>query len=100
MNRRVAIEQALRRLAPRIPRHELDAVLDHALDSPGLRAAAAENAAWLSLVAYIRHVLTDYDELLAGGYDIESARHFVADDIDAVLAGWGAGRRLAGDPES
>ena len=95
MDRRFALEEAVRRLAPRIPRHELAAVLDHALDSPGLRAAAAENAAWLSLVAYIRHVLTDYDELLAGGYDVESARHFVADEIDAVLAGWGARRRVA-----
>jgi hypothetical protein len=90
-----AVEQAIRRLAPRIPRHELLAVLDHARTSRGLRTAAPESAAWLSLVAYARHVFTDYDALLAEGYDSESARHFVAAEIDAVLAGWGVRRRVA-----
>jgi hypothetical protein len=94
LNRRDTIEAEIRRLAPRIPRHELGAVLDHAVDSPGLRAAAADRAAWLSLVAFIRHVLTDYDDLLAGGYDVESARHFVAGEIETVLGRWGVRRRL------
>jgi hypothetical protein len=88
------LEDALRRLAPRMPRHEFGAVIDHARDSPGLRAAAPETAAWLSLVAYIRHGLTDYDELLAEGYDTDSARFFVREAIDEVLAAWGAARRV------
>jgi hypothetical protein len=96
-NRRATIEAALRRLAPRIPRHEFGAVLDHAEESAGLRKAAPENAAWLSLVAYVRHVLTDYDELLAGGYDQDSARHFVAGEIETILAGWGVRRTLGSD---
>ena len=95
MSRRAALETALRNLAPRIPRHELGAVVDHALDSPGLKRAAPETAVWLSLVAYVRHVLTDYDALLADGYDADSARFFVADEIDAVLSGWGVRRRVA-----
>ena len=94
MDRRTALEDALRRLAPRIPRHESAAVVDHALDSPGLRGAAPEEAAWLALVAYVRHVLTDYDELLVEGYDQDSARHFVRDDIAATLVRWGVRRRL------
>src|SRR5947209_3517386 len=89
------IEAALRRLAPRIPAHELGAVVDHALGSPGLRVASPETAAWLSLVAYTRHVFTDYDELLAQGYDPDSARHFVAGEMDAVLAEWGVRRRMS-----
>jgi len=93
-NRRDAIATALRSLAPRIPRHELGAVLDHALDSPGLQSASAEAAAWLSLVAYVRHVLTEYDALLAEGYDVDSARFFVADEINALLDGWGVRRRV------
>ena len=97
MKRGQGIEEALRRLAPGIPRHEFGAVLDHARDSAGLRTASFENAAWLSLVAYIRHVLTDYDDLLSDGYDVESARFFVRDDINRVLAEWGAGRRVGGD---
>jgi len=94
---RTDIELALRRLAPRIPRHEFGAVVDHALDSAGLRSAAPETAAWLSLVAYVRHVLTEYDELLAQGYDADSARHFVLDQMQAVLTSWGARRNLSAD---
>ena len=92
--RRQAIEAALERLAPKIPAHEFGAVIDHALDSEGLRTAAPETAAWLSLVAYVRHTFTDYDALLAQGYDRESARHFVADEMAAVLDGWGVRRKL------
>src|ERR1700712_1771040 len=79
--RRVAVEQALRHFAPRIPRFECESVLDHALSSRGLSVASPGSAAWLSLVAYVRHTFTDYDDLLADGYDVESARHFVLDDI-------------------
>jgi hypothetical protein len=96
--KRADVETALRRLAPKIPPHEFGAVVDHALDSAGLRHAAPEEAAWLSLVSYIRHQFTDYDDLLAQSYDQESARHFVADEIEAVLAEWGARRRLIREP--
>ena len=94
MAKRSDIEEALRRLAPKIPPHEFGAVIDHARDSAGLKAASAESAAWLSLVAYLRHALTDYDELLAQGYDRDSARFFVADDMQALLDDWGVRRKL------
>jgi hypothetical protein len=97
MASRADIENALGRLAPRIPKHEFGAVADHALDSPGLRAAAPETAAWLSLIAYVRHSLTDYDDLLAEGYDHDSARHFVAEAMQAVLTDWAVQRRLTTD---
>ena len=97
MARRTEIETAVRRLAPRIPPHELSAVVDHALDSPGLRPASPERAAWLSLVAYVRHVLTEYDELLEQGYDRDSARFFVTSEIEVVLRRWGVRRPLAPD---
>ncbi|MEA2938809.1 MAG: hypothetical protein QOC56_2313 [Alphaproteobacteria bacterium] len=94
MAKRADIEIALRRLAPKIPPHEFAAVVDHAIDSRGLRGAAPEEAAWLSLVAYVRHVFTDYDELRDQDYDEESARFFVAAQIGAVLQRWGARRFL------
>lgn len=97
MANRAEIEAALRRLAPNIPPHEFSAVIDHARDSAGLRTASPENAAWLSLVAYLRHAFTDYDELLAQGYDRDSARFFVADEMRAVLQEWGARRELGAD---
>jgi hypothetical protein len=69
--------------------------MDHALDSTGLRHAAPEEAAWLSLVSYVRHQFTDYDDLLAQSYDQESARFFVAGELAAVLRGWGVRRPLS-----
>jgi hypothetical protein len=92
---RTEIETALRRLAPKIPPHEFGAVVDHARDSRGLKASSPETAAWLSLIAYVRHALTDYDDLLAQGYDQDSARFFVVGDIEATLERWGVARRLA-----
>ena len=92
---RTSIETALRHLAPRLPAHEFGAVVDHAMDSPGLSVASPENAAWLSLVAYARHTMTDYDALLAEGYDRDSARFFVAGELDELLASWGVRRKLA-----
>jgi hypothetical protein len=94
---RQSIEAALRHLAPKIPAHEFGAVVDHALDSEGLSTATPGNAAWLSLVAYVRHVFTDYDELLTQGYDQDSARHFVLDEMTAVLGGWGVRRAIGGE---
>jgi hypothetical protein len=89
-NRREAVAAALLRLAPRLPDFEAEAALDRALASPGLRRAAPETAARLALITYARHVFTDYDDLLADGYDRDSARHFVLDDLNAALAAWGA----------
>jgi hypothetical protein len=92
--KRSEIENALRRLAPQIPAFEFAAVADHAMDSRGLRHAAPEEAAWLSLVAYVRHVFTDYDALLEQDYDEASARFFVAAEMEAKLAEWGVRRPL------
>jgi hypothetical protein len=92
--RRGDIEIALRQLAPSIPDHEFGAVVDHAMDSRGLSNASPATAAWLSLVAYIRHALTEYDELMRQGYDHDSARFFVAAEMEAILSEWGVRRRL------
>jgi len=97
MPSRTEVEAALRHLAPRIPLHEFAAVVDRAMDSRGLRVASPENAAWLSLVAYARHILTDYDYLLAQCYDQYSSRFFIADDLQEVLTGWGVRRSLNRD---
>jgi hypothetical protein len=97
MAKRSEIEAALRRLAPKMPPHEFSAVIDHALDSPGLRTASAESAAWLALVAYLRHAFTDYDELLAQGYDRDSARFFVAEEMQGMLDAWGVKRQFNAD---
>src|SRR5207247_2198794 len=97
VSRRETLESGLRRLAPKIPPHEFGAVIDHAQDSAGLKSAVPETAAWLSLVAYVRHAFTDYDELLAQGYDRDSARHFVMQEMETVLREWGVRRPLGSD---
>jgi hypothetical protein len=97
MTQRQSIETALRRLAPKIPLHEFAAVADHAVSSRALKKAVPEEAAWLSLVAYVRHRLTDYDQLLADGYDVDSARFFVAEAMAAVLEDWGVRRPLTAE---
>ena len=98
MASRAEIEATLRHMAPQMPRHEFGAVADHAM-AGGLRGAVPETAVWLSMVAYARHVFTDYEDLLADGYDRESARHFVLDDINDRLALWGVKRRIAEDED-
>ena len=95
MTKRSDIEEALRQLAPRIPCYEAGAIVDHAMDSRGLSPASPQTAAWLSMVAFVRHALTEYDSLLEEGYDQESARHCVAGDIQAVLTEWGVRRPLS-----
>jgi hypothetical protein len=99
VERKRSIEAAVLALAPEIPAHELAEVTAHALHSRGLRTAAAPTAAWLSLVAYVRHAHTDYEAMLADGYDVEAARHFCLDDLNAVLRGWGAVRQVSGADE-
>jgi hypothetical protein len=97
VSRRALVEEAVRVLAPHAPGHEFEAIVDHAVASAGLRTAWPETAAWLSMVAYIRHRLTEYDRLLDEGYDQESARFFVLDEINDVLEEWGSPRRVSGE---
>lgn len=94
--KRSVVKSALSRLAPLIPDHEREAILDHAEDSAGLSKASPETAAWLSMIAYIRHTLTDYDSLLDEGYDRDAARYFVLDDMNEILREWGARRLVDG----
>ena len=56
------------------------------------RSAAAksldEAAVRLAVIAHIRHLETNYDELLAKGLERHDAREQVADEIRRVLAQW------------
>lgn len=97
MSRVDDLKAALRRLAPDLPRYDQGAVIDHALDSRGLRTASAEAAAWLSLVAHVRHVYTDYDDLIASGYDRDAARFFVVDTLNTTIGDWGCRRRVTAE---
>lgn len=93
--RAAQIRQALLVLAPRIPAFECEDILAHALSAPGLRKASPQAAAWLAMVALIRHLHSDYDSLLAEGYPYEAARFFTRETINAVLQDWGCRRQIS-----
>ena len=67
--------------------------------APHLKAMPASIAVWLAAVAHVRHVYTDYETLLADGYDRDAARFFVIDQINAMLTRWRATRLLSPDDD-
>jgi hypothetical protein len=56
------------------------------------RSAAARaldpEALRLAVAASVRHVDTDYDDLLMSGADRDEARHRVRDRVDRILDTW------------
>jgi hypothetical protein len=83
------------RLYPRCPAERADAIAAHAaLRGSGRvgRTAAARDldatAVTLAVVASVRHVDTDYDELLMSGVPRADARDRIGPAIDRVLAAW------------
>jgi hypothetical protein len=92
--RQQAIRKALRALAPGIPLADAEAVLALA-ERRHMKALPPSTALWLSLGSHVRHSHTDYDKLLAEGYDRDAARFFVVEETDAVLSGWGCQRSVA-----
>jgi len=96
--RQQSIRKALRALAPGIPLADAQAVLALA-ERRHMKDLPPATALWLALGSHVRHVHTDYEHLLADGYDREAARFFVVEETDAVLAGWGCQRSVAEMPE-
>lgn len=95
--RQQAIARALTLTIPRAPFLDAEAIRE-AARARHLRTLGPSTALWLAAIAHIRHAHTDYDALLADGYDRDAARYFVLDAINAVLDRWGATRRL--DPDA
>lgn len=93
--RQAELSKTMGMLVPMIPFDEGNEV--KALASQRhLRHLPVSISLWLSLVAHIRHVHTDYDALLDEGYDRDAARHFVMDEINDVLSRWQSTRLLDG----
>lgn len=100
MDREALIAEALLRLLPRAHPKDRAAILDHARHARGLRHASTARIAWLSTVAYVRHVFTDYDQLLDDGYDRDAARHFTLEALNRTLSEWGSKELVSGDAEA
>ena len=94
--RQKAVAKALTLLLPQAPYSDIEPIRA-AANNRRLREFPPAIAVWLAAVSYIRHVHTDYDALLTEGYDRDSARFFVVDQINTILTTWRATRLL--DPE-
>jgi hypothetical protein len=91
-----AFAARVRELFPGCPPGREIAIAEHAcLKYSGRvgRSAAAksleEDAVRLAVVAHVRHAETDYDALLATGWDRRDARARVEAAVARVLDGWG-----------
>lgn len=94
--RQKSIHKALKALIPLAPYADF-APIATAARSKHMRDLTPVNCAFLATVAHIRHVHTDYDLLRDDGYDHDSARFFVADEIEEKLREWGSTRGLDGE---
>lgn len=98
-NRRRAIDKAITALLPIAPYADTEKIRADA-GAKHLKTLPASIAVWLAAVAHIRHAHTDYEKLLAEGYDRDSARFFVIDQINDWLTRWRATRLLDPDDDA
>ncbi len=87
------VKRRLRELIPLATMEDFLAV-EEVADAGHLRHLPPSIRVWQALTTYIRHQHTDYDELLADGYDQDSARHFVFTEINEKLILWGCSKLL------
>lgn len=94
--RQRALAKALTALLPMAPYADIEAVR-LAAGARDMRELPPSIAVWLATIAHVRHEHTDYDRLLAEGYDRDAARFFVVDQINETLTRWRATRLLEED---
>ncbi|RWP46486.1 DUF2293 domain-containing protein [Mesorhizobium sp.] len=96
--RRRAIAKALTALLPLAPYADMEKIRADA-GAVHMKTLPPTIAVWLATTAHIRHVHTDYEKLLAEGYDRDAARFFVIEQINIVLTRWRATRLLDDEEE-
>lgn len=97
--RKRALQKSLRALCPLISYDDAQAVLKTA-GAGHLRHLPPSVAVWLATTSHIRHAHTDYDALLADGYDRDAARFFVLDAVNDCLTRWGSTRPLEAEDDT
>jgi hypothetical protein len=94
--RQRAIAKGLTLLIPLAPWADAEQIRQ-AAGQKHLKTLPPSVALWLATIAHIRHQHTAYESLLGEGYDRDSARFFVVDEINRTLTAWRATRLL--DPD-
>jgi hypothetical protein len=97
--RRRAIAKALTALLPMAPYADMEKIRSDA-GAVHMKTLPPTIAVWLATIAHVRHMHTDYERLLAEGYDRDSARFFVIGQTNAMLTRWRATRLLDSDDEA
>jgi hypothetical protein len=97
-SRQRAIAKALTTLLPLAPYADTEKIRADA-NAKHLKALPPAIAVWLATVAHVRHEHTAYEKLLSEGYDRDSARFFVLNEINETLTAWRATRLLDPDGE-
>jgi hypothetical protein len=85
--------EMLRAMLPSIPEDDAESIVEHAFEVGSGRVgrtSALDDKEKLhaATIAHIRHRYTDYDEIMNGGMDRDTARECVAGDIQRVHAKW------------
>ena len=88
-----ALAKELTALLPLAPYADIEAIRQ-AAGARDMRELPPSIAVWLATIAHVRHQHTDYDRLLAEGYDRDAARFFVVDQINQTLTRWRATRMV------
>ena len=96
--RQRALAKALTALLPEAPYADMEKIRAEA-GAAHLKTLPPSIAVWLAAIAHVRHAHTDYETLLAEGYDRDSARFFVIGQINDVLTRWRATRLLDADDD-
>lgn len=96
--RQRTVAKALTALLPLAPYSDTEVIRAGAL-AVHMKTLPPTIAVWLATVAHVRHAHTDYEKLLEEGYDRDSARFFVIDQVNATLTRWRATRLLDPDDE-
>lgn len=94
-----AVAKALTLLLPAAPYSDIEKIRADAM-APHMKTLPPSTAVWLAAVAHVRHEHTAYEDLLAEGYDRDSARFFVVGETNETLTRWRATRLLDPDDDS
>ncbi|KAK4220634.1 hypothetical protein QBC38DRAFT_493791 [Podospora fimiseda] len=92
-------QEILVKLFPKIPQEVVAVIVNHALKKHSGRVGRTEtipieDKVWFSVHAHIRHVKTDYDQLLKRGVSRKDARNQTWPKINEVAKQWGRQHNL------
>lgn len=96
--RRKEVKELVSTLLPHVSLSDFEKIIEIA-EKGHLRHLPPSIIAWQSITTHIRHNHTEYDTLLAEGYDVEAAKHFVLDDMNEKLEQWGSVKFISSDAE-